>query len=542
MGAILNPGCDKFRSICALEYIDKTGMIAIMDKYLNTDNCCLLVSRPRRFGKSYAAAMLCAYYGYGNDCRDLFQDRAIASLDAELRTMGTYNIIYLDLSWFKLAATDEQEKLDRRSARKSAQPEALDWIAFLKKRILSEIRSSYGPKGVTHDFQQTLENIVKATGRKFLWICDEWDLFFREEIPDKGATEHYLDLLRGLFKTSNGYTSRVFAGAYFTGILPMKKMKGESAISSFLNFTMLAPGELAPYVGFTKDEVHSLCQKHNISFEDMCEWYDGYHFYSSDTVFNPRSVMEAIRLHAFDSYWSQTASYEKLKTNIEMNFEGLRDAVLSLVSGSAVPIDGNRFDNDLSDIKSANEELVALTHLGYLAYDSHAKTVQIPNKEIRAEFIAALKDSSHAETAKMIRQADTLLDATWRGDEEAVALGIALAHQQSGEMRQYNSEARLSETIRLAYCTARDHYLVIYELPGGNGYADIVFIPKKGSDKPLMVIELKWDKPVTAALSQIKERNYPQELENYGGDILLVGITYRVKEKKHICKIEHVKK
>ena len=414
----------------------------------------------------------------------------------------------------------------------------MDWVDFLQKEITADIRSAYGRKGISYSFFKTLENTVEKTGRKFLWICDEWGLCFWEDLRAPDASGNYLEMMRSLFKTSSGYTERVFAGAYFTGIMPMKRMKGESAVSSFDNYTMLEPGSLAPYTGFTVPEVKALCNKYDVSFEKMEEWYDGYRFQGTGSIFNPRSVMEAVRLRSFDSYWTQTASYEKLRLQIELNISGLRDMILLLAGGTPVPIDGVRFDNDLRELKTANEVLTALVHLGYLSYDSATKTVRIPNKELRKEFFSTLAESSHEETARMIRMSDGLLEATWNGDEEKIAAVLSAVHRATGDTKHYNSEARLSETVRLAYYTAADHYVTVRELAGGEGFIDLAFIPRKGSDKPLLIVELKWDKPVKTAIDQIRKKKYPEDLQGFGGDLLLVGITYRVRGKKHICRIE----
>ncbi|MDO4804044.1 MAG: AAA family ATPase [Lachnospiraceae bacterium] len=540
MGKYLNPGNEKFQSICRAEYVDKTGLIHATNPLLHTEHRFILVSRPRRFGKSYAAAMLCAYFGHGCTSRHLFEDKEIARLEPSLEGLGDYNILYFDMSSFKADALQKQKDLDRKAASKGETAQKLDWIDFLENEVTEDIREAYGEECASYSFFQTLKNAVEMTGRKFLWICDEWDLFIREDIPDANATDNYLEMMRRLFKTSDGYAESVFAGAYLTGIMPMKKMKGESAVSSFDNYTMLGQGALAPYTGFTESEVQALCRKYDISYEKMEEWYDGYRFPGVGAVFNPRSVMEAIRLREFDSYWTQTASYEKLRLQIELNIAGLRAQIFQLASGGTVRIDGIRFDNDLRDLKTANEVLTSMVHLGYLSYDAESKTVRIPNKELRKEFFATLAESSHEETAKMIRMADDLLEATWNMDEKKVAEVLEVAHRATGDTKHYNLEARLSETVRIAYYTAADYYVTIRELAGGEGFVDLAYIPRKGVDKPLMIIELKWDKPVHTALDQIREKKYPEDLQRFGGEVLLVGITYRVRGKRHICRIERL--
>lgn len=96
----------------------------------------------------------------------------------------------------------------------------------------------------------------------------------------------------------------------------------------------------------------------------------------------------------------------------------------------------------------------------------------------------------------------------------------------------------------LAYSSYKDYYLKFEELPSGDGYADIVYLPKKLSPVPALVIELKWNRSAEGAITQIKNRRYPAALEGYGGDILLVGIAYdreeRGAKRKHTCVIERV--
>lgn len=542
MARYINPGKDEFESICASEYVDKTGLVLEVNRTLGTKDKLSLVSRPRRFGKSFAAAMLCAYYEAGDDARRLFQNLEIREKAPELPFLGAFNVIYVDMTELKAHAKQWQREMDRQRAEAGLPREQLDWVLFLQDEIRRDVRRAFGEgfqaEVADPDFFQMLDNIVQKDGRKFFWICDEWDLFFREESEDPAAAANYIEFLRTLFKSSSGYTTRIFAGAFFTGIMPMKVMKGESAVSDFRNYTMLAPGRFARYIGFTRAEVEGLCKKHGIDFSRMADWYDGYCFEGVGSIFNPCSVMESIGFRQFESFWVQTTSYENLKSKIEKDLGGLRETILGLVGGKEAQIDGQQFDNDLNHLTDTNKVLTALVHLGYLAYNPADRTVRIPNNEIRREFIGTLATGSHKETARLIKDADQLLQAVWKMDSEEVARLVGLAHAMTGDVRTYNSEARLCLTVRLAFYTARDYYVAISELPGGKGYADLVFLPKKDSDKPMLVVELKWDKPVRAALDQIKDRDYPQEIASFGGKVLLVGITYRVKGKKHICRIE----
>ena len=191
----------------------------------------------------------------------------------------------------------------------------------------------------------------------------------------------------------------------------------------------------------------------------------------------------------------------------------------------------------MSTFGSKDDVLTLLIHLGYLGYNQKDQTCYIPNKEVMDSFFTSIKNSDWNATTKAIQNSRNLLDATFNMDETKVADYIEQAHLETSHI-QYNDENALSYTIDLAYYAARDHYTVIRELPTGKGFADLAFIPK--TDKPAILVELKWNQDVNTAITQIKEKKYPSVLEKYKGNLLLVGITYDKKTRKHICKIERL--
>jgi hypothetical protein len=221
-----------------------------------------------------------------------------------------------------------------------------------------------------------------------------------------------------------------------------------------------------------------------------------------------------------------------------MDFNGLKEEVVQMLGGAHCPIDTGTFQNDMTSIQSKDDVLTLLIHLGYLAYDAEHEEVYIPNEEVRREFIRAVKAGKHKEVARLIQNSDRLLDATLRMDGEAVAEAIEEAHSAGTAPLFYNDEQALRSVIRFAYISCVDEFLRIEELPSGIGYADVVYLPKKGSAMPVMVVELKWNKSSEGAIFQIKNRNYPQVLEGFGSDILLVGVNYDEKSKQHTCVIE----
>ena len=172
-------------------------------------------------------------------------------------------------------------------------------------------------KGIT-DLNECLLELVRTTGTKIVFIIDEWDSIIREAKDDDEAQESYLSLLRGWFKNSN-FTPEAVAAAYMTGILPIKKDGSQSAISDFIEYSVLEPGDSAGFVGFTEEEVRRICEEKNKDFEKMKSWYDGYTFGDQHSVYNPYSVVCATSSGKYRSYWKKTSAAETLMTYIDMD-------------------------------------------------------------------------------------------------------------------------------------------------------------------------------------------------------------------------------
>jgi len=520
MGIYLNPGAKKLQKALNSEiYIDKSGIIGYLNKVVDTEQCFVCVSRPRRFGKSMAANLISAYYDRTVDVKYLFRNMKIASEPGFARYAGQYDVIKLNMQEFLSNSQDMEEML-----------------ALIKKSLLWDLLEEY--PGFRYfdsaNLSRTLMDIYRNTQRQVVIIIDEWDCVFREEKNHKQEQEAYLDFLRDLLKDKE-----YVALAYMTGILPIKKYGTHSALNMFSEFSMLDQGALAEYTGFSEDEVKSLCQRYDMDFVQAKEWYDGYYLEECGDIYSPRSVVQSMLMHKFNNYWNQTETFEALRLYIDMNFDGLRDAILAVMAGGRVEIDSRSFSNDMTTFHSADDVLTLLVHLGYLGYDFPHKEIFIPNKEIMDEFVTATTRSEWAEVLRSIKKSKELLQATLEGNETIVAKGIAAAHLETSHI-QYNDENALSYTVSLAYYAARECYQMIRELPTGKGFADVVFVPKaRYANKPAIVVELKWNEEVDTAIEQIKRNNYPQVLKEWGSrNIILVGITYDKKSREHHCKIE----
>ena len=523
MGTYLNPGNYGFERIRKGPYTDKSKMIELLNEAIGTPANMICISRPRRFGKSYAAQMLCAYYGKNQDSHRLFDDLAVADTPLYEKYINHFDMIYLDMTTLR-SYTDNYENV----------------VDYIMQKITEEIAEQYPEVNTRGDFSTTLINAVEKTGNQFIMIIDEWDAPIRE---NPAVQQKYLGLLRTLFKSS-ATTARIFAAAYMTGILPIKKDGSQSAISDFREFSMIKPRQYGEYVGFTESEVRALCDENDISFEKMRRWYDGYSFKNVGSVYNPNSVMQAIEYKDFDSYWTESSASESLLEYISQDYNGLTRTIAELIGGVDVKVSTLGFANDLTTFRSKDDVLTLLIHLGYLAYDSETETVKVPNEEIKKEFQRSVREVKHAETLRWLAESDQLFADTIQGNEEAVAAQIEKIHLEETSPLHYNREDSLRSVIKLAYYTYRDHYLQWKELPAGAGYADVVYLPKPDSDWPVLLIELKWNKSAEGAIAQIHQKNYPQALKGLNREILLVGINYDkdapAGERKHTCRIEKV--
>ena len=522
MGKYINIGNEKFQSSRASEYVDKSGLIGVINQTLFTDKRFSCVTRCRRFGKSMAAKMLAAYYDQSCDSRSLFEDLKIAKDPSFEKHLNKYPVIYLDMTDF---TTRDGLHVS-------------DIVPVLQKELKEDVLSVYplDEKETEGDLMMTLTNIKECHKVKFIMIIDEWDAICREALNDKDSMDRYVKLLRRLFKGRD--SELVFAGVYMTGILPIKKYNTESALNNFKEFSMVDPGNMASFFGFTKDEVRKLARQYDMDFDELEKWYDGYHIGDEPSIFNPNSVMEALSRHRCRSYWGKTGAYDAVADYIQRNYEGLKDDIISMLGGTRCPVDPTGFQNDMSEVESRDDVLTVLIHLGYLAYDWNKDECFIPNREVAGEMVNAVKKTHWKPVADALQQSKQLLEATLLGDEEAVASAIDAAHDENTSILSYNNENSLACVISIAYFAARNDYTFQREMPAGKGFADLIFKPRKNVDKPALVVELKKDQSAEAAIAQIKRKNYPAAVVEYLDNLLLVGINYDKKTKQHTCVIE----
>lgn len=528
MGRFLNPDNGTFQTARNSKvYVDKTELLDLTNQVIHTKQAFICNSRPRRFGKSITADMLSAYYSKGCDSKQIFADLKIGRMESFQEHLNQYDVIHIDMQWCMQDAGGAKQIVE-----------------YINTHIVNELSEVYP--------QVNLETVATAygamslihaeTGSIFIVIIDEWDVLIRDDANNRAIQDEYIDFLRGMFK---GTEPTKFIGlAYLTGILPIKKMKTQSALNNFDEYTMLGAGQFSPYVGFTEEEVKELCVCYDRDFEKVKRWYDGYRL-GEWHIYNPKAVVSVMLRGEFQSYWSQTGTYEVVVPLINMDFDGLRAAIIEMIAGSLVPLEVGTFQNDTVSFADRDDVLTYLIHLGYLAYDQQRHCAFIPNEEVRQELIAATKRKKWTELDAFEQESRKLLDATLDLDADAVAEEIKKIHTEYASTIQYNDENSLSSVLAIGYLSSLQYYLKpIRELPTGRGFADFVYLPKPeyAFDYPAFLVELKWNKNAKTALQQIKDKKYPDSLLQYTGNLLLVGINYDKKTKVHQCLIEECEK
>ena len=549
MGTYLNPGKGAFEEALNSEiFVDKTEMIRHLNSLVKTSQKYVCVSRPRRFGKSMATNMICAYYDREADSRALFEKCKISKAQNQKDALawdeylGQFDVIRLVMTDFFKAGVSMD-----------------DAIVRLKRLVVRDLAKTYPDIDFfdKDDLIQSFQDVYAEKKSQFVIIIDEWDAIFREYKEDKEGQKQYLDFLRDWLKDKE-----YIALAYMTGILPIKKYGKHSALNMFDEYSMTLPLQLAEYVGFTAEEVMELCKEWNLNYEGLKTWYDGYRLSYKATkellaedavidtdihreyeIYSPYSVVKAVRNKQLSNYWNQTETYEALRQYIDWNFEGLREDVAVLMEGGRIPVDITGYQNDMTTFNSKDDILTMLVHLGYLGYDAEAKELFIPNKEVLDVFKTSTKSRAWTVTFRALQNSQKLLEATWNLDERVVAELLEAAHDKAGN-KTYHSEAGLSYAVQLAYYAAQDLYTIVPELDTGKGYADLAYLPKDPK-YPAMLIELKYEKNADTAIEQIHRQKYPDRLELYQGNLILVGINYdrtvsekSVEFKHHSCKIE----
>ena len=549
MGNILNPTeNNSFIKLVKFKdseiFVDKTDFIEKISAKVNTQNCFLAITRPRRFGKTVTAHMLLAYYSKGYARQDIFEKLEIANKLSYAEHLNKYNVIYIDMNSIK-------DQYISYKADSSLYIEAIDDIVdFLQYMIVQELKENKeyaeqinnAPLVGKKSLSSALQVICKYTGEKFIFIMDEWDLICREYRNEPELLEKFIEVMRGLFKSDKGQAC--FALAYLTGILPIKKYNSQSALNVFKEYNMLRPVPYEEYFGFTEEDVAKIVKlpQCKISHQELKEWYEGYKLNGKD-IYNPNSVVSAISDGICQSYWSGTSSNEEVVRLINMNFRGIKNDITKLIDGIKIPFNSNNFQNDMVTIKDKNDIFSLLVCLGYLGCSERnngLKLAYVPNQEIKQTLLAIVRGQKWSRRTEIVKRSEMLLNSIIKKpDENKVAEIIQEIHNSTAvSLLDYNDEESLTYCVMTGLLwSTLDDYNYHREDQAGKGRVDLVYEPI--TDKlPLILIEFKYDSSAEEAINQIKTKEYFKRYTRQYHNTVIVGINYSTKTKDHQCMIE----
>ncbi|MCC8139114.1 MAG: ATP-binding protein [Lachnospiraceae bacterium] len=492
-------------------YVDKSMLIEKISDKVGSAGQYICITRPRRFGKTINANMLAAYFTKGCDSTELFNGLKIHDSPVYGEKQNQYNVIHIDFS---------------------VQPDFCecyrDYISNIIENLKEDLAEAY-PAVAGRDYAQ-ISRMFRDTGDTFIFILDEWDSVFYEKFMEEDDRIQFLKWLKGLLK-DKPYVEL----AYMTGILPIAKYSSGSELNMFDEYNFMNDNVYDQYFGFSEEEVHRLCEKYGtVSFAELKEWYDGYYFYNGDSLFNPRSVNRALDRGLCLNYWTETGPMNEIADCIENNVDEVRGDIVEMVAGIPVETELGGYSAAELQLNSRDEILSAMVVYGFLAY--HDGKLSIPNYELMEKYQKVLTRDSMAGVKEIVSQSKEVLEATLRKDAARVAELLEQAHDREIPFLEYNDENALSCVITLCYLYARKDYRMEREAKAGKGYCDYIFIPRS-VQRPAIILELKYGKSCEEAIEQIRERQYIRKVEHCK-EILLVGINYDPRTKKHTCKIE----
>jgi len=492
-------------------YVDKTMLIEKISHRLNKKSSkYICITRPRRFGKTINANMLGAYYTLGYDSHALFKDLMIAKTEGYDTHLNKHHVIYIDFSRLPDPCNSFEDYMT--------------WVKFcLKKDMADAFQITLLP-------MEPIQEALKRTDERFIFILDEWDSIFYEDFMDEKSKKQYLKFLKGLLK-DQPYVEL----AYMTGVLPIAKYTSGSELNMFDECSFLNDREYEDFYGFSEDEVKVLCNQYEKpTYEELKYWYDGYYKSDGSGLFNPRSVSFALRKGHCDNYWTKTGPMNEIADVIEHNVDSVREDIVNMVAGNPVEVELDGYGAAQLELNNRDSILSAMVVYGFLSY--HDNELRIPNKELMQKFEKVLKRDSMGAIAEIVKQSKDIMKATLAKNSVAVAQYLEEIHDREIPFLAYHDENSLACVITLSYLYARNYYDITREAKSGKGYADFLFTPKRKGYLAI-VLELKWDKSAADAIRQIKERQYIKKVKEYG-EVLLVGINYDKQTKKHECIIE----
>ena len=511
-------------------FVDKSDILVKLNKAIGkVDEQYICITRPRRFGKTVMTNLISSYYAKGLSSKEIFNTLKISKNEDYEKYLNQHNVISLYMSDMPFECNSYK-----------------DYIRFYNKKITHDLQEAFpqcdikeenGPWG-------NFNTIFQDTGETFIFILDEWDSIFHNDMFTESDRRNYLDFLKNLLK-DKPYVEL----AYMTGVLPIKKYSSGSELNMFDEFYFPTDTIYDTFFGFTEDEVKQLCERNkknggSIQYEQLAEWYNGYYTSDGKRLYNPRSINKALSQNTVKDYWTETGPGTEILELIKNNVDAVKEDILKMVSGEKIYFPLRYFKTEFGKAENKQDILSVMIIYGFLSY--YDNYVSIPNRELMTKFENVLEDNSMGYIAKLAQNSNVMLEATLAGNTEKMEEILEYVHHTEVPILQYNDENSLSCIVNLIYLNARDKYRIEREEKAGKGFADFIFYPYNPSDTAI-ILELKKDDTPEHAIEQIMERKYyTRFLACEDGNavpkqnVLVVGMAYDKKSGAHRCVVKEL--
>ena len=524
-------------------YIDKSGLIKELLEHNPAE--VMLITRPRRFGKTLAMSMLASFFDIRKDSSDLFKKLEISKEKSLCENwMNQYPTLFFSLkrvdglnfssAYEMLRSVIEELCVEHEYLLENSK--ITDYDKQSLKRILEK-------QAVETEIKNSLQLLTRMMqiyyGKPVILLIDEYD------VPVAKANMHgyykeMLDLMKGIMQALKDNSALRFA--VITGCLKIAKESIFTGTNNFVSDTITNCG-LNEYFGFTQDDVEQLLKMTDaLEYADeIKKWYDGYHFGEAD-VYCPWDVMNYLRdlqmnpLAKPESYWKNTSDNGIIRSFIDYAGGTITKKLETLMSGGSII---QRVDENLTydHLHSSEDNLWSMLYLtGYLtkAREDNEKdelpdgtvALTIPNAEIKEIFETTVIKWFNDSTKKWNR--NVLFDAVWNGDSEGITREMNALLRRTISYHDYREDFYHAF---LAGIFTGAGYMVDSNKEHGEGRSDVVVYDSIHAR--IAIFEAKYTKNLDslenecdAALQQIDDRMYAKEYEDDYDQILCYGISF----------------
>ena len=525
-------------------YIDKSMYIKDI---IDNKSRVVLVTRPRRFGKTLNMSMLKYYFDCTKkDSKELFDGLKIMEQEEKYTSkLGYYPCIYITL---KDVNEDTYEKmiLNMKTAMLNTYKEHMYLLdsdkiyPFEKEKINDILYFREDEVTLKNSIKDLSEYLSRYYDKPVMLFLDEYDVPLAKA-SSNGYYKEMLDVMKTMMSTSLKDNSHL-QFAVVTGCLKIAKESIFTGTNNFISDTIIAT-HLNEYFGFTDQEVKDILKDIGLQehFKEIKEWYDGYNFGKID-VYCPWDVMNYVRDLRIDpdmkpaSYWKNTSDNAIIRSFIDYAGSGIQKKMEKLMAGDT--IDQKIEENLTYDyLHSSEENFWSILYLtGYLTRDKEEKesadgkiTLKIPNKEIREIFETTVQDW-FSDTAKL-QDRKHLFDAVWNGDEQTLTQEISRLLRITISYHDYREDFYHAF---LAGIFAGAGYSVESNKEHGEGRSNLVIFNEH--EGKVAVFEAKYSKEVKnleedceKAIQQIDHRMYAKEFEDSYDEVICYGISFYKK-------------